>query len=87
MEVAEADFIIQPQRVPITDQRVRFTDCSLYLDFNKSFQICFYSLKTATEYEISVASISDNLQSAPVSIRVKTLEEDRDWMEKWYKWR
>ncbi|CBY19543.1 unnamed protein product [Oikopleura dioica] len=70
MEVSEADFIVQPQRVPITDQR-----------------ICFYSLKTATEYEISVASISDNLQSAPVSIRVKTLEEDRDWMEKWYKWR
>ena len=25
MEVAEADFIVQPQRVPITDQRVRLT--------------------------------------------------------------
>ena len=49
--------------------------------------MCFPTLKAATDYEISLASISGQLQSATFTLAIKTLEEDKEWKEKWYKWR
>jgi len=50
-------------------------------------RVCFPTLKAATDYEISLASISGQLQSATFTISIKTLDEDKEWKEKWYKWR